>query len=127
MAVLGEQLANAREVAALQQARVEVIQQRAADLADFPGPERGLDGAADVAEVGLRRGHVPPGDRYVLVEQLGDGDFRVGLPSRSRELEKPAELDLRLDPGLAGLAEPELAAGQRVLPGVYLGTLGPAR
>ena len=72
--VLGERLAGAREVAAPLQARVEIIQQRAPDLAHLPGPERGLDGAADVAEVGLQRGHVPPGDRNVRVEQLGDGD-----------------------------------------------------
>jgi hypothetical protein len=37
-----------------------------------------------------------------------------------RELEQLAQLDLRLDLGLAGLAEAELAAGQRVLPGVHL-------
>ena len=73
------------------------------------------------------RGHVPPGDRDVLVEQLGDGDVRVGLPSCPREREQLAELDLRLDLGLAGLPEPDLAAGQRVLPGVYLGTPRPAR
>ena len=42
-------------------------------------------------------------------------------------LEQPAELDLRLDLGLAGLAEPELAAGQRVLAGAHPGTPRPAR
>jgi hypothetical protein len=125
--VLGEWLAGAREVAALLQARVEIIQQRAADLAYFPDPERGLDGAADVAEVGLFRGDVSPCDRHVRVEQLGDGDARVGLPSCPRELEQPAELDLRLDLRPASLPEPDLAAGQRVLARVHLGTPRPAR
>ena len=41
--------------------------------------------------------------------------------------EQAAELDLCLDLGLAGLPEPELAAGQRILPGVHLGTPRPAR
>jgi hypothetical protein len=127
VAVLGERLAGAREVAALPQARVEVIQQRTADLAYFLDPECGLDGAADIAEVGLHRGHVPPGHRNVLVEQSGDGDVRVRLPPCPCEREQLAELDLRLDLGPAGLPEPELAAGQRVLPGVYPGTPRPAR
>jgi hypothetical protein len=121
VAVLGERLAGTREVAALLQPRVEVIQQRAADLAHFLRPQHRLDRAPDVAEVGFRCGHVPPGDRNVLVEQLGHGDVRVGLTSCPREREQPAELDLRLYLGLPGLPEPDLAAGQRVLPGVYLG------
>jgi hypothetical protein len=52
-AMLGERLAGVRQLAALLEARVEVIQQRAADLAHLLDPERGLDDAADVAEVGF--------------------------------------------------------------------------
>src|SRR5207244_3243478 len=44
-----------------------------------------------------------------------------------REREQPAELDLRLYLGSAGLPEADLAAGQRVSPGVYLGTPRSAR
>jgi hypothetical protein len=42
MAVLGERLASARQLTALLETRVEVIQQRAADLAHLLGPQRGL-------------------------------------------------------------------------------------
>jgi len=79
--MLGERLSGARQIAALLQTRIEVIQQRAADLAHLLGPERGLDSAADVTEVGFLRGNLPPGDGDVCVEQFGDGDARVGVPS----------------------------------------------
>jgi hypothetical protein len=52
--------------------------------------QRGLDGAADISEVGLLRGNVPPGDRNVLVEQFGDGDVRIRLPSCPRKREELA-------------------------------------
>jgi hypothetical protein len=68
VAVLGERLASARQLAALLETRVEVIQQRAADLAHLLGPERGLDSAADVTEVGFLRGNFPPSDGDVCVE-----------------------------------------------------------
>ncbi len=83
-------------------------------------PSAGLDRAADVAQVGFLRGNVPSGDRDVLVEQLGDGDVRVRLPSCPREREQTAGLDLRLCLGPAGLPEPDLAAGQRSLPAYTL-------
>jgi len=121
VAVLGERLAGAREVAAPLQAGVEHVQQRSAYLADLFRSQSRLNRTADVPEVRLARGQVPPGDRHVLVEQLGDGDIRVGLPPGAGELEQPAELDLRFDLGLAGLPEADLAPGQRVLPGVHLG------
>jgi hypothetical protein len=127
VAMLGERLAGARQVAALLQARVEVVQQRAADLAHFLRSQRGHDGAAYVTEVRILRGDVPPCDRQILVKQLGDGDAQIRLPPGPRELKQPAELDLRLDLGPAGLPEPDLAAGQRVLPGVYLGAPRSAR
>src|SRR5262249_16477997 len=57
----------------------------------------------------------------------GDRDLRVRLPSCPRKREQPAELNLRLYLGLAGLPEPELPTGQRVLPRVYLGTPRSAR
>ena len=40
-------------------------------------------------------GHVPPGCRHVLVEQLGHRDVRVGLPPALGHREPLAELDLR--------------------------------
>ena len=46
--------AGAREVAAARQPGVQRVKQRAADLADLRGPEGGLDGPADVAEVACR-------------------------------------------------------------------------
>jgi hypothetical protein len=127
VAMLSERLASAHQVAAFLQARVEVVQQRAADLAHFLRSQRGLDSAADVTEVGLLRGDVPPCDRQVLVEQLGNGDVRIMLPSGTRELEQLDELDLRHDLGPAGLPEPDLAPGQRVFPCVHPGTPRPAR
>ena len=81
VSVLGERLASAPQLAALLEARVEVVQQRAADRAHLLGPERRLDGAADVTEVGFLRGNLPPGDGDVCVEQFGDGDARVGVLS----------------------------------------------
>ena len=90
------------------------------------GPEGGLDGPADVPEVALPGGHVPPGCRHVLVEQLGHGDGRVGLASRYGLRQQLAELDLRGPLGLACLAEPDLPARQRVGPGVHLHAPGSA-
>jgi hypothetical protein len=90
VAVLGEGRARAGEVAAALEAGVQRVQQRAADLADFPGTQGGLDGAADIAEVGLLGRHVPPGNRHVLVKQLGHGDGRVGLPSGTGERQQLA-------------------------------------
>jgi hypothetical protein len=52
---------------------------------------------------------------------------RVGLASRRSLLEQLAELDLRRPLGLAGLAEPDLPARQRIGPGVHLHAPGPAR
>jgi hypothetical protein len=124
--VLGEGPAGAREVAASHQPGVQRVQQRAADLADLDGPEGGLDGPADVAEVALQGGQVPSGCQHVLVEQLGHGDGRVGLASRCGLLDQLAELDLRGPFGLACLAEPDLAARQRIGPGVYLHAPGSA-
>jgi hypothetical protein len=46
VAVLGEWLAGAREVAASHQPGVQRVQQRASDLADLRGPEGGFDGPA---------------------------------------------------------------------------------
>src|SRR5208282_3177326 len=61
VAVLGERLAGAREVAASHQPGVQRVQQRAADLADLRGPDGRLDGPADIPEVAFPGGHVPPG------------------------------------------------------------------
>ena len=38
-----------------------MFRQRAADLTDLRGPERGFDGPADIPEVGFPGGHVRPG------------------------------------------------------------------
>jgi hypothetical protein len=51
VAMLGEWLAGAREVAASHQPGVLRVQQRASDLADLRGPEGGFDGPADIPEV----------------------------------------------------------------------------
>ena len=51
-------------------------------------------------------GHVPPGCRHVLVEQLSHGDPGVLLPSGLRERKQLAELDLRGALGLLCLANP---------------------
>ena len=67
----------------------------------------------------------PPGCRHVLVEQLGHVDGRVGLPPGPGHGEQLAELDLRGPLGLAGLAEPDLPAGERVGSGAHRGAPGP--
>ena len=64
-------LPGAREAAAPHQPDVQRAEQRAADLADLRGPEGGFDGPADIPQVARPGGHVPPGCRDVLVEQLG--------------------------------------------------------
>jgi len=92
---LDERLAGAREVAASHQAGVEGVQDRAAGLADLEGAEGRVDGPPDVPEVAFPGGHVPPGCRHVLVEQLGHGDIRVRLPPGLGHREQLAELDLR--------------------------------
>jgi hypothetical protein len=102
------------------------VQQWAADLADLRGPEGGFDGPADIPEVAHPGGYVPPGCRHVLVEQLGDGDVRVGLPPGLGHREQLAELDLRRPFGLTCPPQPDLTARQRVDPGVYLHAPGSA-
>jgi hypothetical protein len=57
--------------------------------------------------------------RLVIFRCREYGAVRI---SALREVEQLADLDLRLDLGLAGFLEPDLAAGQRVLPGVHPGT-----
>jgi hypothetical protein len=127
VAVLGELLAGGREVAAPHQPDAQRVQQRAADLAGLHGPEVGFDGPANISEVAHPGGHVPSSCRHVLVEQLRHGDARVGLASRCGLLKQLAELDLRRPSGLTCLPQPDLPAGERVGPGVDLGTPGSAR
>jgi hypothetical protein len=56
-------------------------------------------------------------------ERLAAQDFKSDDVGRRR-----TQLgDRRIDLGLAGLPEPELAARQRVLPGVHLDAPGPTR
>src|SRR4029077_14310662 len=93
VAMLGERRTDARQAAALLQACVEVVQQRAAALAHFLRSQRGLDGAAYVAEVGLLRGDVPPGDRQVLVKQFGNGEAESGCrPARASSSSLPSSI-----------------------------------
>ena len=120
VAVLGERLAGAREIAASHQPGVQRVQQRAADLADLRGPDCRLDSPADIPEIALPRRHVPPGRRHVLVEQLGNRDGRVGLPSRCGLREQLAELDLRRPLGLACLPQPDLPTRQWVGRDIHL-------
>jgi hypothetical protein len=70
---------------------------------------------ADLTRLALTAGLIQP-EEY--------GTVRIAA---LRELEQFAELNLRLDLGPTGLPEPELAAGQRILPGVQPRMPPPAR
>ena len=90
-----------------------------ADFAHLQVPERGLDGAANEALVGLPRGHIRWSDGRVLVQEFGHG--RIGLWRAAFRclLEQPAELDVGLLLGLGGGLEADLAPGERVGPDVH--------
>ena len=124
--VLGKRPAVARQVAALLQPRIHHVQHRPAHLADLQMAQCGFDRLPDVPLVSLPGGQVPLGERGVLVQQLSHGSAGLGLPAGLRLLEELPELDLRANLGLAGLPEPDLTAGQRVLPGLHLDAEGPA-
>jgi hypothetical protein len=63
---------------------------------------------------------IPIGDLRVPVHELGQGGVRLGLAPRSGQLEQLADLDLRRPFGLTDPPQPDLAARQRVGPGVDL-------
>jgi hypothetical protein len=63
----------------------------------------------------------------VSVHELGYGRVRLRLTPRRGLLEQLAELDLRLPFGLTCLAQPDLAARQRIGPSVDLHPPGTAR
>jgi hypothetical protein len=68
---------------------------------------------------------MPLRDLRILVEQLSDGRAGLRLTPGHNLLEQLAELNLRGNLGLAGLPEPDLTTGQRVLPCVHPDTPGP--
>jgi hypothetical protein len=125
--VLGERPTGARQVPAFLKPGVEHVEHRAPYLADLQMSEGWLDRPPDVPLEPGPGGQIPLRDLRILVEQLGDG--RAGLrPTPGHNLlEQLAELNLRGNLGLAGLPEPDLTTGQRVLPCVHLDTPGPAR
>jgi hypothetical protein len=124
--VLTERLASARVIPAAPQLRVEQVEQRAAYLADLKVTKSGLDHPPDIDLVRLPGGQVPVSHLDVPVHELGRGGVCLGLASRCGLLEQLAELDLRRPFGLAGLPQPNLAARQRIGPGVHLHAPGSA-
>ena len=82
-------------------ARVQRVEQGAADLPHLHGPEGRLDGAADVPEVALPRGHVPLGDRAYWSSSCATVRADSGWRPSDGLLEQLAELDLRRPFGLA--------------------------
>ena len=127
VAVLGEGPPGTGQVATALQPRVQLIQDRAANLPHLQVPEGGLDSAADESLVGLPGGHVPRRDGRVLVQE--PGHRRVGLrrPAFGCFLEQPAQLDVGLPLGLGGGLEADPPLGDRIDPGIHPGTPRPAR
>ncbi len=107
--VLGQRPAGAGQVAAPAQPRVEGVQHRAADLADFDGAQRGQDRPPDVTLVRLPGGQVQLGDLHVPVEQLADRHPRVWSAPGCGVLQQSPEGDLSFLLGLDGLPVPKLA------------------
>jgi hypothetical protein len=105
---------------------VEHVEHRTAYLADLHLPERRLDRPSDVPLKTRPGGQIPLGYLRILIEQLGDGRAGLRLAPGRYLLEQLAELDLRGKRRLARLPEPDLATGQRVLPGVHLHAPGSA-
>src|SRR5690349_2615215 len=79
----------------------------------------GLDGTPDEALVGLPRRYVPLGDRGVLIHQPCHSGARLGRAALGRFLEKPAQLDLRLQLVLDRGPKADLLPGKRIDPAVY--------
>jgi len=75
--VLSEGLAGTGEVAASVQSRVQHVQHRAADLAQFHRPEGGQDGPPDVALIGLLRRRVKLGYSHVPSQQASTSASRA--------------------------------------------------
>jgi hypothetical protein len=96
VAMLGERLAGARQVAASHQAGVERVQQGTPDLAHLHGPEGRFDGPPDVPEAASSAGQLLPGDLLILLQQLRHGRIGFGPAAVAGPTENLAELDLRL-------------------------------
>src|SRR5262249_2302679 len=67
----------------------------------------------------LPRGYIPFGDRGVLIHQPCHGRARLGRAALGRFLEKPAQLDLRLQLVLDRGPEADLLPGKRIDPAVH--------
>jgi hypothetical protein len=89
-------------------------------------PESRLYRPPDVPLESVPGGKIPLGHLHVLIEQLGDGRAGLRLTPGRDLLEQLAELNLRGNLRFAGLPEPDLTTGQRVLPGVHLDAPGSA-
>ena len=127
VAMLDERPAGARQVAAALQPRVQLVEDRAADLPHFDMSQSGLDGTADEALVGLPRGHVPRSNQRVLIQECRDGGGGLRGAALGSILKQPAELDARLPLGLGGGLEADGTPGERIGPDVYGDAVRPAR
>jgi hypothetical protein len=124
--VLDEPLTGAPGIATAPQLRIQQVEQRPVYLADLHVPESGLDHPPDVDLVRLPGRQIPVGDLDIPVHELSDGGVGLRLAPRRGLLEQFAEFDLRRPFGLAGLPQPDLAACQRIGPGVDLHPPGSA-
>ena len=77
---LYERPAVACQVAASAQPRMEGVQQRSADFAEFHRSERGQDRAPDVTRIGIPGGWVQLSNSHVPGEHVSDRDIGVGPP-----------------------------------------------
>jgi hypothetical protein len=94
--MLGERAASTGKVTAAQQPCVKLVEDLAVHLPHLQVPDRGLEGPLDEPLVGPAGGHVPSGDRSVLVQQVGHGPAGFGTAAVPGLLKKLAQFDPRL-------------------------------
>lgn len=109
--MFGKWPACARWVAAPLQPPVQLVQNRAAYLANLKVPDSGLDRPPDMPLAAFPRRQLPLGDRGLLIHQPRYGHVGLGLAAHRSLLEQLAERDLRGPLGPAGLPQP--ASGPR--------------
>jgi hypothetical protein len=92
--------------------------ERLSDL--LPGRARvARDRSPGPGRCGAPCGHVPRGDRRVLVQEFGHGRVGLGRAALGCFFQQPAELDMGLLLGLDGGLQPDRAPGDRIGPGVH--------
>jgi hypothetical protein len=114
VAVFGERPAGAGKVTTAHQPRVQLVESLAVHLPCLQVPDGWLKGPLDEPLVGLSGGHVPMGDRSVLVQQFGHGRAGFRAPAVTGLLKKLAEFDFGLGLALDRGSEADWPLGERV-------------